>query len=129
MYFNAIKTGSEHIRSDELNIKDNSIIFTFLENSWSPKNIILFNDEYQHGFFKYFLTKFFILVHNDLTKSKICKRAFNGIKDIYKESKVKIIGMDDFKIVRTFLNLTTDFYFIPKITYSYEFRQKPRNSI
>ena len=62
-------------------------------------------------------------------KSKICKKALKNIEHIYKNSKVKIIGIEDYILARSFINEAKSLFFIPEITYYYEFRKKGKKQI
>ena len=53
-------------------------------------------------------------------KNEICKKALNRIKEIYKESKIKIVGIEDIILNRAFINEAKSIYFIEKFTYLYD---------
>ena len=124
LYKTCKDTGTEYLKSGQAWSWDGTFYHHSLHFTDMPYKIIPIKN-YPEYIIRSDYHKFeFGGLHNDVFYAPLIKKVFEDIKDIFKNSKVKLSGFTDAIISTAVALKANSIYFLPKLTYYYDNRSQ-----
>ena len=124
LYKTGKETGAEFIKSNQAWAWDDTFYQNIFHSTDMPNQLIPIKN-YPEDIIKGQYHKIgFGGLHNDAVCAPLLKQVFEDIKDIFKNSKVKLFGFTDVVITTAAALKANTLYYLPKFTYYYDNRSR-----
>ena len=124
LYKTGKETGAEFIKSGQAWAWDDTFYQNIIHSTDVPNQLIPIKN-YPEDIIKGQYHKIgFGGLHNDCICAPLLKKVFEEIKDIFKNSKVKLFGFTDVVITTAAALKANTLYYLPKYTYYYDNRSR-----